>query len=185
MTALDLSDRPQDGVPSYSLFQRMAHWLTLLLLIALYTLAWSNDDSLPKDLHHALVQWHRSLGVTLWLLTAARLAYRFGHGVPPEPAMLRWQQIAARSLHWLLYTAMLLEPLLGYISTNLEGRAVPLFVIDLPVVTDKNRALSHVVMGMHSLTANVILGLAGLHAAAALYHHYVRQDGVLLRMLRG
>ncbi len=169
---------------AYSVAARSFHWLTLALLAVAFGIEWTVDD-LPRSLTPMLTDLHRSVGLTVWLLTIARLAYRQVHGVPAEPELPTWQLWASRATHLALYVLLLGEPLLGWAYTDLRGQTGHVYwLFDLPhVLAPADRSVARMVIGWHGLAANLLLILVGLHALAALYHHYIRRDLVLRRML--
>lgn len=100
--------------------------------------------------------------------------------------MARWERTLARITHELLYVLLLVIPLLGWAAAGFFGYTVRLFgVIPLPAITDKTMQWAHTAGDVHTLLTYVILGLVGLHVAAALWHYFVRRDRILQRMLPG
>lgn len=175
---------------SYSAFARLLHWLTLVLVIALLTLAWTAEGEPatpggPPTFDPVLVALHQSIGLTVWTLTWLRLGWRHIAGVPAAPAgTAAWQRAGAAAMHAALYLLLLVTPILGYVATYSFGGSVNLYLLGhLPGLIGKDVELGKQVMGLHELCANLIWILAGLHALLALYHHYVLKDVVLRRML--
>jgi cytochrome b561 len=171
----------------YSSVMRSIHWITLSMLISVYTLAWSIDGAGSHDQAVWLVMMHRSLGLSVMLLTLFRLGCRRVTRVPalpygiPEP-----QRLAAKAVTIALYLLLFLQPLLGLLASQLHGDHINIFgVFVLPSVLAANRALSRQIFTLHGTVALLLLALIGLHACAALYHHFVRRDGVLTGMLPG
>ncbi len=169
---------------SYSATARTFHWLTLALLVLAFGLEWTVDD-LPRSIQPAVIDLHRSVGLTVWGLTLARLAYRQLSGAPPALDLPGWQILVGRLTHVALYLVLVTVPLLGWAYSDLRGLNGQLYwLFDLPhLLAPADRPVWRMVRGWHALGANILLVLAGLHAAAALYHHYVRRDPVLRRML--
>jgi cytochrome b561 len=158
----------------------------LALLVGLFALAWSIDD-LPTNLRMPAVQLHMSLGITVLGLTILRLAWRFAVGVPALPGDLpAWQRLAARANEFLLYLLLLAQALVGWLWTSAGTKAINyFFLVELPWLIGPDKPLSRTLGNLHGLIGNLLLIVIGLHAAAALYHHFVRRDRVLLGMLRG
>ena len=168
---------------NYGRASRWLHWLTLLLLCLDFATAWS-VDLLPRAQEWLMVDPHRTIGMALWFMVLLRLGWRWIAGVPaPEPAMPRWQAWSAKLTHVALYVLLLAVPVLGYLYA--DARALPdLFgAVPLPSVVGASRQLARTLRELHALGANLLLWLIGLHAAAALYHHYWVGDGVLRRMI--
>jgi cytochrome b561 len=164
---------------------RMLHWVTVALVVAAYALAWSLRDGMPPAQADRLVMLHRSVGVTIALLTLVRIGVRARVGVPGLPSDLpSWQRAAARVSEAGLYAALLAQPALGIAASLLSGKLV-LFGVPMPVPAAPDLAMARGVMGVHGLVALSLLGLIAVHAGAALQHHFIRGDQILVRMLPG
>jgi cytochrome b561 len=133
------------------------------------------------------MQLHRSLGVTVLALTLFRLGWRWHARIPSLPATLSViQKLAARGTEYLLYVLLLLQPILGILHTNARGRRVDFYFLgELPPLIGPDKLLAKQAIAAHDLVAYVLLAVIALHAAAALFHHFVRRDDVLKSMLPG
>lgn len=162
----------------------LIHWVTVGLMIALFTTAWSVDHTKEGPGSELLLRIHRSAGVTIWMLTAFRLTWRTCfHPPPPFPATLTlFQQRAAKANELGLYALLLLQPLLGLAQALLSDRRFGLFAWNVNTIKG-HLALWAIAHEAHELTALALLALIGVHACAALYHACVRRDGVIRRML--
>lgn len=171
---------------SYSVFSRWVHWLTLALFVGLFALAWSIDD-LPPTIRTSALQLHKSFGITVLGLTLLRLIWRFAAGVPDVPDDLPvWQKLAARATQYALYLLLLAQPTVGWLWSSAGTKPINFFfLVQLPWLIGPDKDLARSLGHLHGLIGNLLLILIGLHAAAALYHHFVRKDRVLLAMLRG
>jgi cytochrome b561 len=163
------------------------HWLTAILVIVLFALALIWDD-LPRGtpLRKGLQSLHISLGLLLVVVFAARVFWRVGRGRRLPPASVGIQQLAATVAHRALYLLLAVQIALGFVFRWAQGEPFMffgLFSIPSPIAADRN--LAHNVGELHETVAWVIIVLAGLHAVAALFHHFVAKDGVLRRMLPG
>lgn len=162
------------------------HWLMLLLLVAVYA-AINLQDAAPKgsELRADLRGWHIALGIGVLALVLTRLAARLFAGPAPAitPAVPRWQERSARAMHLALYAFLLAMPLLGWLSVNAKGYPVDVLGLNLPVLVGKNDALHDTMEDIHEVMGTLGYYLIGLHAAAALVHHYVMRDNTLRRML--
>ena len=132
-----------------------------------------------------LYSWHKWVGVTIFLLVAARLIWRATHAPPPPPpASPRWQQTAAVINHWLLYVLLVCIPISGWLMSSAYGVQVVYFgAIPLPDLVAKNKALGDVLKELHETLAFSMLALVSVHVVAAVKHHLVDRDDVLHRML--
>ena len=186
------------GGNSHSRYGAVAMTLHWLLAAAILFMVWlgffmmSLEETDPRTF--PLVQLHKSIGLTILLLSVARLSWRLANPVPPLPAaMRRWERVSARAVHVLFYVLMISVPLLGWATVSSAPLAVPttwfgLFEVPhIPFLADLPRAEKRVVEEplavVHSLLALAMVGLAALHAAAALKHHFRDRDDVLKRML--
>jgi cytochrome b561 len=177
-----------DSDPKLGVFDpviRFLHWLTLLLVAAIFVLAFSIDFASSQEEVVALTQLHRSFGLTVWVVTLGRLVWRqFAH-FPNWPADLpQAMRIAAQWSEYALYALLLTQPLLGLLLTNAHGDRVNLFFLDqLPVLIGRDSPLAKQFLKVHETVGLLLLGLIALHATAALYHHFWRRDDTLKTML--
>jgi len=161
------------------------HWLMLLLFIAVYaTIDLREFYEKGSDLREALKTWHFMLGMLLFILVWLRIAARFSGPTPdihPEPA--RIQMLSAKLLHLALYGLMIGMPLTGWLLLSASGKVIPFFGLELPALINVDKELAKQIKEMHVFVGTVGYYLIGLHVAAALYHHYIKHDNTLLRIL--
>ncbi len=161
------------------------HWLTLVLLIAAFTLAVSmvNMPFSPRKLE--FYSWHKWVGVTIFLVAVIRLAWRLANPVPRQPDGLpQWQRRLAAMSHAALYAVLIVMPITGWImSSALNLPVVYLGLVPIPSPFGVDRALGETMKIVHLSLAVLLLALVSIHVLAALYHHFVRRDDVLRRML--
>lgn len=163
------------------------HWLTLLLLVAVYALI-ELRGQFPKgsDARELMKTWHNMLGLLVFVLLFARLALRLRFRVPPiTPAPPAWQQALARAMHVALYAFLFVMPLLGWLTLSAKGKPIPFFGLELPALIGPDKGLARSLEDLHELIGNIGYYLIGLHALAALFHHYLVHDNTLIRMLPG
>ncbi len=162
------------------------HWLMLLLLIAVYV-AINLHDFAPKgsDLRAELKVWHFTLGLCVLALVFARLVTRLFTGPTPSitPPIPRWQKHLAEAMHLALYIFMLSMPMLGWLAVSAKGAPVLFFGLQLPALISQDKELYNLLKEVHETIGTIGYYLIGLHAAAALVHHYVIHDNTLLRIL--
>lgn len=162
-----------------------AHWLTLALLVAVYALI-ELRGIFPKGTaaHQAMKTWHFMLGLTVLGVVAVRLLLRLMFReppiTPPPPASMLW---LAKAMYLALYTFLIAMPLLGWLTLSAQGKPIPLFGLELPALIGADKAWGHNLEEVHETVGTIGYYLIGLHAAAALFHHYVMGDDTLLRML--
>ena len=162
------------------------HWLMLMLLVGVYACI-NLADVFPKgsSARADLKTWHYMLGLCVFALVALRLATRAISGPAPgiEPRIARWQRRMAIVIHIALYFFMIVMPLLGWLTLSAEGELVPFFGLQLPPLIGQDQSLAHSIKDVHETIGTIGYYLIGLHAAAALFHHYVMRDNTLTRML--
>ena len=161
------------------------HWLMLLLLAAVYA-SMELREIFPKgsDPREAMKMWHFMLGLCVLALVIIRLAGRLLETAPPiKPTPPIWQQWATKLVHGALYGLMIAMPVLGWLILSAEAKPVPFFGLELPALVGKDKEFAEFVEEIHEIGGTVGYYLIGLHAAAALFHHYIVRDNTMLRML--
>lgn len=178
----------KNSADSYGAIAQALHWLTVILLMLAWALG-TFGDALPRGPMRATGQFiHMLAGLAILAVLAARLPWRVVDPPPPaEPTRLgRWPEHAARLAHYALYLLLIAVPIVGIVLQFARGRPVPLFgLAEIPSPWIADRAFSRSVRQVHELIAHALVILAGLHAAAALCHHWIFRDRTLVRMLPG
>jgi cytochrome b561 len=161
------------------------HWLTAGLMQSVFILAFSIDLATSRATHTAFLQLHRSVGLTVWVLTLFRLAWRHFARYPDWPSgMSQTMRVAAVTSEYALYAFLLTQPILGLLQTNAHGDHVNLFFIgQLPALIEKNRSLAQQLLTAHKVAGFSLLGLIALHVSAGLFHHFWLRDDTLTAML--
>jgi cytochrome b561 len=174
------STSPRYGTPAIAL-----HWIVALLI--LFNLAFGlylvGLPLSPQKLKY--FSWHKWIGVTVFALSAVRLLWRLSHAAPPLPAtMPAWEVRAAHASHVALYVLFFATPLSGWLFSSAAGfQTVYLGMFPIPDLLAKNKDLADVLKVAHHWIAYALGAVVALHAAAALKHHFIDRDDVLLRML--
>lgn len=165
---------------------RLLHWLMALLVITMLFIGAGMVASVSER-HEWLIHLHKPLGVAILLLVIVRLFVRFSTRQPPLPADLPgWQVLAAKASHGLLYALMLILPVLGWAMISAAGDPVTLGIgVQLPAIVPANATLFAFLRKAHGYLAYLLFLTVLLHLAAALFHGWVRRDGVLQSMLSG
>jgi len=169
----------------YGSFSIGIHWLMLLLVVALYA-SIELRELYPKgsDLREAFKTWHFMLGMLVFVLVWPRLAARLSAPTPliqPEP--VSWQQLSSKLLHLALYALMIAMPISGWLLLSASGKPIPFFGLQLPALIGENKDLAKLIKEIHETAGTAGYFLIGLHAVAALYHHFIKRDNTLLRIL--
>ena len=176
----------------YNAVAKLLHWLIGLAIVGMIGLGWWMESMHP-DNRFQLFQLHKSIGITILLLSLFRLYWRLTHPAPPYPvAMKNWEKFAAKSVAVLFYVLMIGIPMLGWIIVSSSTRDIPTILYGiipwphLPVLptldVDDKKEIGHIAATLHSYLAYSVLGLLALHVGAALKHHFIVKDDVLTGM---
>ena len=173
----------QDG---YGITAIVMHWLVAVTVVGLFSLGlWMVGLTYYDSWYRTAPALHKSIGVSLFLLVAARLAWRLWQ---PRPAPLASHSMLerrlARTVHGLLYLLLFAVMSSGYLISTADGRAIEVFglfgvpatIVELPDQADTAGSI-------HLALAITLVSLAGIHALAALKHHFIDRDQTLRRML--
>lgn len=173
------------GDTRYSLVARILHWTTVLLVLAMVPAGIAMTRIGGGSLQNGLFDFHRSVGVVLMLLTLIRLAYRLLNQPAPLPDDLPLsQRLAAKATHVFIYGFLIINPFVGWVATSAYGAAISVFgLFTMPIVVAKDRDLASQLFLVHEVLGIMFVAAVALHIGAALYHGFVRRDGILQRML--
>jgi cytochrome b561 len=158
------------------------HWLIFVLMAAAYA-TMEFRGLVPREGRFAMRAAHYSLGLAVLALVLVRIAMRRSHGAPPiVPAPSALNAAAAKAGHLALYVLMIVLPVLGWLAYGAEGRVVAPFGVPLPMPIAPNQDWVKPLEGAHEIAGKIGYVLVGLHAAAALWHHYFVRDNTLALM---
>jgi cytochrome b561 len=169
----------------YGTLSMAFHWLMLALLIAVFA-SIELRSMYPKgsDPREAIKALHFMLGLLVLLLVFIRLAIRVMQPVPNiNPPMSPKQKLMASTMHGLLYLMMIFMPILGWFVLSAAGKDILFFGLQLPSLIAVDKGLAEQLEDLHKTIGEVAYYLIGLHAIAALFHHYIQKDNTLTRML--
>jgi cytochrome b561 len=174
-----------DRMAGYSFASRALHWLTALLVLAAFVLSVGGPEvRVFAEANKGLLTLHESLGIAVFATTLFRLAHR-RWARPPDPvSMPVWMHQAALATRLLLYFLLVFLPLSAIVGSWIEGHALSLYFVGAiasPWTTSPE--LGQSILSVHKLAGDAIMWLAGIHAAAALFHHFILNDNVLRSML--
>jgi cytochrome b561 len=163
------------------------HWLIALMLFGMFGFGLYMVELPLSPQKLKFYSYHKWAGVTVFLLVLARLAWRITHRPPALPAdMPAWQVTAAKAGHHLLYLLMVIVPLSGWLMSSAKGFQTVWFgVLPLPDLLAKDEALGEALLLTHRLLNWFFMLVVAGHVLAALKHHFIDRDGLLLRMLPG
>ena len=170
---------------SYNLYAVILHWLIAGLILFMIFLGWRLGDH--DSMRLSRVNLHKSVGISILLLSLVRLGLRLAYKAPPEPPMPKWQLWAAKALHVGFYIVMIGMPLTGWLMVSTSAREIPFFLWHWPhLPVPQNHATHEFFEGLHGLIAKLIIYvMVPLHVLAALKHQFVDKDEVMQRMVPG
>lgn len=175
----------QNSAEKFGSLTKLLHWSIAALFITQFFLAYRREfipENSPQNFQYLLL--HESCGVTIFILALVMIVWHFVGTRPIMPMnMSKLEILGAKTTHFLLYLCMLAMPLSGYLMSCLGGYDVLLFGWKLPNPFVKNESLAHLFEETHEVISFVIMTVVSIHVLAALYHHFIRKDNVLKRML--
>jgi cytochrome b561 len=174
-------------VERYSRTAQLFHWVTVLLVVAAYITSVGGPETRVYALANDFIRGlHELLGMSVFVLTLARVSWRAISPPPASPAMPVWMELGAKLGHWTIYALLLMVPVTAILGAWLEGHPLTLLAVaNIQPWFSPSPQLGSLLASTHGWLGDVLIWLAGLHAVAALYHHFWRRDPVLLSMLPG
>ena len=169
----------------YGAVAQLFHWLIMVLVIVQFTLGFM-AHGLPISLERLiLLARHKSIGITIFVLVVLRLAWRLYSKPPPlPPSPHPLFDTAARVSHALMYALLLAMPPVGWLLSSASHLTVAWFgLFLLPNLVAPDKRLAQALLLTHESMAWLLLTIVTVHVLAAFWHHFVRKDSVLLRML--
>ena len=169
--------------PAFSPLQRLLHWLmAICILVMLFVGVGMVSTVAPSYLK--LTAFHKSLGIAILVLAVLRLILRLRKGAPPLPTDLPESlKLAAQASHVLFYALLFAMPLIGWAMVSAGGYPVVVFGgLHLPSILPPDREMHALLWDAHRYLAFAFFGLILMHIAAALFHGFIRRDGVLQQM---
>jgi cytochrome b561 len=169
----------------YGAVEQLFHWLTVVLVGTAYIVSpGGSEDRVYSVAFDFTRQTHETIGITVFGLVLLRILWRLVDPTPEAEPMAPWMKYSASAAHLGLYALLLAIPLTAVAGAWLDAHPLTIFGIGtvgpmLPPVHDLGQTIAYV----HTILGNVIIWLAGFHAAAALFHHLVLRDNVLNSML--
>ena len=169
----------------YGAAAQVFHWLTVALVATAYLISPGGSEqrvySAASDFTRHI---HETTGTLIFATVLARILWRLIDAAPDAPPMEPWMKYSAKIAHLALYALLLALPLTAIVGAWLEGHAITLLGVGnlgptLPLAHNIGQDVSYI----HTILGNVIIWAAGLHATAALLHHFVLRDNVLTSML--
>ena len=169
----------------YGLVAQLFHWVIVVLVIIQFVLGFT-AHGLPISLERlVLLARHKSIGLSIFVLVVLRLGWRIYSKPPPlPPSPHPFFDTAARVSHGLMYALLLAMPPVGWLLSSASHLTVAWFgLFSLPNLVGPDRRLAHILLLTHESMAWLLLTVVAVHVFAALWHHFMLRDSVLLRML--
>ena len=179
------------SIDRYSTTAIVLHWVLAISILTVFAVGFFLDDMPLSPFKLKVINWHKWAGASILFLSVLRLVWRITHRPPALPARIEsampgWQRTAYHATHHLMYLLFFAVPLLGWAYSSAKGFPIVWFgVLPLPDLLPVNKELAETLKDLHGLAAFGLIGLVGLHVAAALKHQFIDRDGLISRMLPG
>jgi cytochrome b561 len=169
----------------YGAVAQFFHWVTAVFVLVAFTFGPGGSEQ--RVYAHASDfdrQLHETLGLCVFALVVMRVLWRIVDTQPDPPQVSLWMSVAAKAVQWALYLFLFALPLTAITGAWLEGHPLTLLAgLEIPSVLEVSHNVGATVATIHTWLGDAILWLAGFHALAGLYHHFILRDGVLVSML--
>jgi cytochrome b561 len=161
------------------------HWGTVICVVIAVCAVLTREVIGDKFWRMLLMNTHSQLGLIILIGVVARLYVRQQHGMANHMGSMPWAlRFVAQAVHWVLYAALIVLPLLGWASTNAHNLSLSfLGLVQLPTLMEADSEMADLLSDYHALGAWALLGVIAMHAGAAIFHHFIRRDTVLWAML--
>ncbi len=171
-------------VKNYNFVARIMHWVSVLAIIGLFSVGlWMVDLSYYSEWYRIAPHYHRSIGILLAIVTIVRIVWKH-MTVSPKIEGKAYEVVAAKLAHALMYVLLFTIFITGYLISTSDGRGIEVFNwFTVPSAGELFPNQSDLAGEIHFYAAWTIILLAGLHALAALKHHFIDKDNTLRKML--
>jgi cytochrome b561 len=169
----------------YNGFSQVLHWVTAVLVLIAFSFGPGGSEeriySAARDFDRQL---HETLGLSVFLLVLVRVVWRLFNTPPEAPPLARWMTIAAKAAHLGLYLLLFALPITAISGAWLEGHPLTLLAgVKIAPLLQTSHETGATIATIHTWLGDAILWLAGVHALAGIYHHFILKDKVLVSML--
>lgn len=176
-----------NSMQAWGTVAKLLHWLIALMILGQFATGWLAENETNREAGYVLIRNHFQFGVLLTGLILMRVLWRLSHRPPePPPGEPPWRDFTARAVHGLIYLLLITLPIAGYIvwvHMKAEMDVFGLFAVPAlftpPVEDERLRATAWYV---HFYAGWALIGLIGLHIAAALFHQFILRDGLIRRI---
>lgn len=172
------------AVSQYNSIAKILHWLSAVTIFALFAAGyWMVDLTYYSEWYKVVPHWHKSVGLILFALTFIRVIWKF-ISKSPEIEGAAWEKMGAEIAHKLLYILLFATFISGYLISTADGRGIEVFTwFTLPGLGSLIENQEDIAGEVHYYLTYSLIGLAALHALAALKHHFINKDNTLKKML--
>lgn len=173
-------------VSRFGAVHKFFHWVIAVLVIVLLCVGiYMAEAELAVPQRIQIFSLHKSLGITVLALAVLRILWRMANIRPAHMAThAAWERMLATCIHFLLYAALLMMPLTGWIMSSAKGYPVRVFdLFNLPNIVGQSESIAKLANTMHEYAAYTLIVMIGLHVAGALKHHIIDRDDTLRRMI--
>lgn len=175
-----------DTVEGYGLVSRTLHWLMALAILLLFALGlWMVELDYLDPYYKSAPDLHRSAGIVLLAALVLRFVWRLVNVKPSDACLGPLERKAAQLVHWGFYPLLLALMVSGYLISTPDGRPIDVFgLVEVPSLI-RRKGLEDAAGEVHEWLAYLTIALAAVHAAAAIKHHVVDRNRILVRMWSG
>ena len=172
------------SVKNYNIITRVIHWISAICIIGLFAVGlWMVDLSYYSEWYRTAPHYHRSIGILLAIATLFRIVWKH-MSASPKPEGKSHEIIAAKLAHGAMYLLLITIFVTGYLISTSDGRGIEVFEwFTVPGAGELFPNQSDMAGEIHFYAAWAIVLIAGLHAVAALKHHFIDKDNTLKKML--
>lgn len=167
---------------NYGALSKFFHWTIAILVILMLLCSYFIGNIPDKILRGAVFNGHKLIGLTILTLVILRLIWKTITNQPPSLNARAWERWIEKTVHWLLYLAFLMMPIAGWVGSVAGGKPPRWGKLSFNLPISKSDWLSDWAFSIHNSLAIIIISLVSLHILAALYHYFIKKDGVLQRM---
>jgi cytochrome b561 len=176
--------QPSDSAERYTWTAIVLHWGIALIVVAVFAWGWWMQEiaKQPPGLRADAFNLHKSVGLMILLLMLLRVGWRLRHPPPPLPPMPAWNARLAHANHGVMYLALFVLTVGGYLGSAWSGFPVKFFGIELPSWAGHRPALKDLASTVHLWASWALLASVSLHVVGTAKHALVDRNGVLARM---
>lgn len=168
---------------TYGVVAKSFHWIIALLIIAMLIYGFFLED-IPKDYQPMAYNIHKLTGITILFLMILRGCWALINTKPSLPFGTKpWEEFAEKLVHRLLYLFVFAMPIAGWVGSTAAGHSPHIGGTDLNLPIEQNKTLADISFETHNTIAIILIVFVSIHVLAALFHHFIKRDDVLRRMI--